>query len=174
MTSAVPIPAVRQGADQLKWVEAYDDHTLVFFHKEPLATNVTNISLQVIPKHIYEKSIADDPTMARSEYHTNLEDHPVVGGPYELVKRERNQEFVVRRRDNYYRCNGKEVRTKPYFKEIRTKVIEDQNTALLAQKAGQIEEMELRAEQWTSQTTGDDFYKLNTKVTAHGVDRVSF
>ena len=55
---------------------------------------------------------------------------------------------------------------KPYIKEIRTKVIEDQNTALLAQKAGQIEQMELRAEQWTSQTTGDDFYKLNTKVTA--------
>lgn len=166
MTSAVPIPAVRQGADQLKWVEAYDDHTLVFFHKEPLATNVTNISLQVIPKHIYENSIADDPTMARSEYHTNLEDHPVVGGPYELVKRERNQEFVVRRRDNYYQVNGKEARMKPYIKEIRTKVIEDQNTALLAQKAGQIEQMELRAEQWTSQTTGDDFYKLNTKVTA--------
>jgi peptide/nickel transport system substrate-binding protein len=166
MTSAVPIPAVRQGADQLKWVEAYDDHTLVFFHKEPLATNVTNISLQVIPKHIYENSIADDPTMARSEYHTHLEDHPVVGGPYELVKRERNQEFVVRRRDNYYLVNGKEARMKPYIKEIRTKVIEDQNTALLAQKAGQIEQMELRAEQWTSQTTGDDFYKLNTKVTA--------
>jgi peptide/nickel transport system substrate-binding protein len=166
MTGAVPIPAVRQGADQLRWVEAYDDHTLVFFHKEPLATNVTNISLQVIPKHIYENSIADDPTMARSEYHTHLEDHPVVGGAYELVRRERNQEFVVRRRDNYYLVNGKEARMKPYIKEIRTKVIEDQNTALLAQKAGQIEQMELRAEQWTSQTTGDDFYKLNTKVTA--------
>jgi peptide/nickel transport system substrate-binding protein len=166
MSSAVPIPAVRQGADQLKWVEAYDDHTIVFFHKESLATNVTNIGLQVIPQHIYENSIAEDPTMARSEYHTHLEDHPVVGGPYELTSRIRNQEFVVTRRDNYYNVKGKEVRAKPYIKEIRTKVIEDQNTALLALKAGQIEEMELRAEQWTSQTTGDDFYERNTKVTA--------
>lgn len=166
MTEAVPIPAVRTGTDQLKWVEAYDDHTVVFFHKEPLATNTVNLDVPVIPKHIYEKSIADDPTMARSGYHANLEDHPVVGGPYELVSRSRNQEFVVRRRENFYQVNGKEVREKPYFKQIRTKVIEDYNTALVALKGGQIEEMLLRPEQWVSQTNDDEFYKRNTKVTA--------
>ena len=104
--------------------------------------------------------------MARSDYHTKLEDHPVVGGPYELSRRERNQEFVVRRRENYYMHDGKQVRPKPYFKEIRVKVIEDLNTALLALKAGQIEEMILRPEQWFNQTNGDDFYRLNTKVNA--------
>lgn len=166
MTSSVPILAVRTGTDQLKWVEAYDDHTIVFFHKEPLATNTWNMLFPILPKHIYENSIAEDPTMARSDHHTRLEDHPVVGGPYELVSRVRNQEFVVRRRESYYMHNGREVRPKPYFKEVRVKVIEDLNTALLAVKAGQIEEMELRAEQWANQTSGDDFYKLNTRVTA--------
>jgi peptide/nickel transport system substrate-binding protein len=166
MTEAVPILAVRTGTDQLKWVEAYDDHTIVFFHKEALATNSGNILFPIIPKHIYDKSIAEDPTMARSEYHTRLEDHPITGGPYDLVRRVRNQEFVVSRRDSYYMHNGKQVRAKPYFKEVRVKAIEDFNTALLALKAGQIEEMEIRPEQWTSQTNGDDFYKLNTKVTA--------
>jgi peptide/nickel transport system substrate-binding protein len=166
MTSAVPILAVRTGTDELKWVEAYDDHTIVFFHKEPLATNNWNMQFPIIPKHIYEKSIAEDPTMARSDYHTKLEDHPVVGGPFELVRRVRNQEFVVQRRESYYMHNGKQVRPKPYFKEVRVKVIEDFNTALLALKAGQIEEVELRAEQWATQTDGDDFYKNNTKVTA--------
>ncbi len=166
MTEAVPILAVRTGTDQLKWVEAYDDHTVVFFHKEALATNTGNIAFPIIPKHIYEKSIADDPTMARSEYHTKLEDHPVTGGPYELVSRVRNQEFVVRRRESSYMYKGKQVREKPYYKEVRVKVIEDFNTALLALKAGEIEEMELRAEQWASQTNGDDYYKRNTKVTA--------
>jgi peptide/nickel transport system substrate-binding protein len=62
--------------------------------------------------------------------------------------------------------NGKQVRDKPYFKEVRVKAIEDFNTALLALKAGQIEEMELRPEQWVSQTVGEDFYQRNTKVTA--------
>ncbi|HEY4233358.1 MAG TPA: ABC transporter substrate-binding protein [Lacipirellulaceae bacterium] len=166
MTSAVPITAVRTGIDQLKWVEAYDDHTLVFFHKEPLATNVVNMSVPTIPKHIYEKSIADDPTMARSPYHTKLEDDPVVGGPYKLTKRARSQEFVLERRDDYYRVNGRDVRDKPLIKEIRTKVIEDQNTALLAQVKGDIQEMELRAEEWASKTNGDDFYERNTKVRA--------
>jgi peptide/nickel transport system substrate-binding protein len=166
MTSSVPILAVRTGTDQLKWVEAYDDRTIVFFHKEPLATNTWNMLFPIIPKHIYENSIAEDPTLARSDHHTRLEDHPVVGGPYELVSRVRNQEFVVRRRESFYMHNGKQVRAKPYFNEVRVKVIEDLNTALLALKAGQIEEVELRAEQWANQTSGDDFYKHNTKVTA--------
>jgi peptide/nickel transport system substrate-binding protein len=167
MTSSVPITAVRTGTDQIKWVETYDDRTVVFFHKEPLATNIQNIgSMPIIPKHVYEKSIAEDPTMARSEYNTRLEDDPIVGGPYKLTKRLRSQEFVVERRDDYYKVNGREVRPKPYMKQIRTKVIEDQNTAFLAQLNGDIQEMELRAEEWANKTNGDDFYKLNTKVRA--------
>jgi peptide/nickel transport system substrate-binding protein len=167
MTSSVPVTAVRTGTDQIKWVEAYDDRTVVFFHKEPLATNIVNAqSMPVIPKHIYEKSIAEDPTMARSEYSTRFEDSPVVGGPYKLTNRVRSQEFVLERRDDYSKVNGREVRAKPYMKEIRTKVIEDQNTAFLAQINGDIQEMELRAEEWASKTDGDDFYKLNTKVRA--------
>ncbi|MCI0335809.1 MAG: ABC transporter substrate-binding protein [Planctomycetes bacterium] len=166
MTDAVIVPAVRTGVDQLKWVEAFDDRTVVFFHKEPLATNTVNIEFPVIPKHVYQKSIAEDPTMARSAYHAKLEDHPIVGGPYELVRRSRNQEFVVRRRENFYKPHGKQVRAKPYFKEIRVKVIEDFNTALVALKGGQIEEMFIRPEQWVNQTNDANFYKRNTKVTA--------
>jgi peptide/nickel transport system substrate-binding protein len=165
MSDAVPIPAIRTGSDQIRCVKAYDDQTVVFFHKEPLATNTANLVMPVIPKHVYEKSIADDPTMQRSDYHANLENRPVVAGPYELVRRVRNQEFAVRRRESYYMYKGKPVRPKPYFREIRTKVIEDYNTALVALKAGQIDEMMIRPEQWISQTVGDDFYKHNTKVT---------
>jgi peptide/nickel transport system substrate-binding protein len=166
MSSAVPITAVRTGTDKLKWVEAYDDYTVVFFHKEALATNVNNMSFPIIPKHVYEKSLPDDPSMTHSAYHTKLEEDPVVGGSYTLTKRERSVQFVVERRDGYYMFKGKQVREKPYLKQIRTKVIEDQNTALLAQKAGDIEEMELRSEEWANKTDGDDFYKLNTKVKA--------
>jgi peptide/nickel transport system substrate-binding protein len=173
MSSAVPILALRQGVDQFRWVQAYDDRTVVIFHKDAFATNDDALSnFSIVPKHIYENSIAEDPTLARSEYHTRLEDHPVVGGPYELTKRVRNQEFVVSRRESYYMHNGKQVRPKPYFKEIRTKAIEDYNTALLALKAGHIEEMYLRPEHWYTQANDDDFYRLNTKV--HAVDWSEF
>jgi peptide/nickel transport system substrate-binding protein len=173
MTSAVPILAVRQGVDQFRWVKAYDDRTVVIFHKEAFATNDDTLSnFSIIPQHVYEKSLAEDPTLARSEEHTRLEDHPVVGGPYELTQRLRNREFVVERRENYYMHDGKQVRPKPHFKQVRTKAIEDLNTALLALKAGQIEEMYLRPEHWFTQANDDDFYRYNTKV--HAVDWTEF
>ena len=67
MDPKVPVPAVRSGTDKLRWVEAYDDHTVVFFHKQALATNVWNINFPLIPEHIYEKSLVEDPTLSESE-----------------------------------------------------------------------------------------------------------
>ncbi|RIK72739.1 MAG: peptide ABC transporter substrate-binding protein [Planctomycetota bacterium] len=160
------IPAVRQGTDQLRYVKAYDDRTIVYWHKEPFATRTGNMLWPVLPKHIYEKSVVEDPSMKRSEHHRKYEEQPVVGGPYELVSRVRNQEFVVRRREGWYMHGGQQVRRKPYFKEVRVKIIEDLNTAILALKAGDIQSMELRPEHWESLTAGDDFYAQNTKVMA--------
>lgn len=164
MSSQVPVPAQRQGTDQLAAVKAYDDHTLVFFHKQALAINVWNLNFFVIPKHCYEDSIADDPTLRKSPEHAALERNPVVGAPYEVAKRARGQEIVLARREGYYQHNGEQVRDKPYFKEIRHRVIEDTNTQLLALKSGNIDEGLLGAEQWLTQTDGDDFYGLNTKA----------
>jgi peptide/nickel transport system substrate-binding protein len=102
--------------------------------------------------------------MTRSSEHSRLEDDPVVGGPYKLVRRARGQEFVVERRDGYYMHNSKQVREKPYYKTVRYKVIEDRNTALLALKAGRVEAQVLFADQWQGQTSDDDYYQRNTKV----------
>ncbi len=165
MSSQVIVPAVRSGTDELAAVKAYDDHTVVFFHKEPLVTNTQNVLIVPVPKHIYEKSIFEDPTMERSEHHRKFEETPVVGGPYEMVKRIRNQEFILRRREGYYMHEGKQVRAKPHFAEIRVKNVEDVNVALVALKKGDLEEMVLSPEQWIDQTNGDDFYARNTKVT---------
>ena len=164
MDPRVPIPAVRSGTDELRWVEAYDDHTLVFFHKEPLATNVWNLNFPVIPRHIYEKSLEEDPTLLDSAHHVRYENDPVVGGPYRITRRSRNQEIVLERREDWYMRDGEQVRPKPYFREVRFQVIEDRNTALLALKNARIEEMELTPEFWVTQTNDEDFYRHNTKA----------
>ncbi len=164
MNPKVPIPAVRTGMETILWIEAYDDHTLIYFHRDPLATNVWNLNFPVIPKHIYEESVNDDPTLADSDYHLKYEENPVCGGPYKFVKRLKGREIVLQRREDWFMHDGKKVRHKPNFKTVRFRVIEDSNTALLALKSGQIEEMEFQPEQWIDQTTGDDFYKLNTKA----------
>jgi peptide/nickel transport system substrate-binding protein len=168
MSSQVPVPAQRTGTDQIKWIEAYDDHTLVYFHKDALATNVWNLNFYTLPKHIFEKSIAADPTLSTSEYHGKTERQPVTGGPYELVSHSRGQEVLLRRRESYYMHDGKQVRNKPYFKDVRYRVIEDANTRLLALKSGRIDETFLEAEEWQTQTSGDDFYANNTKAYGEG------
>jgi peptide/nickel transport system substrate-binding protein len=165
MDPRVPVPAVRSGTDQMKGVHAYDDQTVVFFHKEPLATNVWNINFPVLPRHVYEKTWEQDPTLKDSPAHVRLEQSPVCGGPYEIVDRKRGQEIVLRRRSSWSTVRGKQVRDDPFFKEIRFRIVEDPNTALLALKAGEIDEMILSPEQWTTQTTKDDFYERNTKAT---------
>lgn len=167
MTEAVPIPAVRQGTNEIRWIEAYDDHTLVYFHNRPLATNVWNLNFPVIPKHIYKDSVADDPQLNRSKYHVKYEDNPVLGGSYTIARRNRGQEIILERRESYYMHDGVQVRDKPFFKTVRFKVIPDQAVGLLALKKGDLDEMQLLDPQlWTTQTTGDDFYRLNTKVMA--------
>lgn len=172
MSEAVPVPAVRSGTDKLRWVKAYDDRTLVYFHKNALATNIWNLNFPVIPQHVYEKSIAADPTLQDSKYHVDLENNPVVGGPYIISKRIRGQEIVLTRRDDYFMRDGKQVRDKPFFKEVRFRVIPDPTVALLALKKGDVDEMILNPEQWQTQTDNDDFYRLNTK--AYGLEWVYF
>jgi peptide/nickel transport system substrate-binding protein len=166
MDPRVPVPAVRSGTDQMRGVHAYDDRTVVFFHREPLATNVWNINFPVLPKHVYQETWEADPTLKDSPEHVRLEERPVAGGPYEIVSRKRGQEIVLRRRDSWSRVGGREVRDEPFFREIRFRIIEDPNTSLLALKAGEIDELMLLPEQWTTQTSDAEFYRRNTKVTA--------
>lgn len=172
MNPKIPIPAVRSGTDKLRWVQAYADpetgkmNTVVYFHPEALATNVWNINFPLIPKHVYEKSIQEDPTLAASEYHSNLERNPISGGPYKFLKRLPGQEIVLERRENFFFQDGKQVRPLAYPKTVRFRVIEDPNTTLLSLKAGEIDECALTADQWeSSQTTEADFYKNNTRAT---------
>jgi peptide/nickel transport system substrate-binding protein len=167
LTSAIPIPALRSGTDKLKWIEAYDDHTLVFFQKEPYATNAWNLNFFVVPKHIYpEEKLAKDPTLVNDAHFVTLENKPVVGGPYIIKSRTRGQEIVLERREDYYMQGGKQVRDKPYFKTIRFRIRPDLPVALLALKAGDIDEMQLAPEMWRNQTNDDEYYRTNTKASA--------
>lgn len=164
MDPRVPILAHRSTTQHIRWIEAYDDQTVVMFHKRPMASWTENIHFPIIPKHVYEKQMDEDPTLQNSDYYLQYERQPVVCGPYEVVKRIQGTETVLRRRESYYMQDGKQVREKPFINEFRFRVITDPNTALLALKAGELDEAILTAEQWVTQTQSDDFYRLNTKL----------
>lgn len=168
MNPEVPAVAVRSGTDQLADVVAYDDHTVVYFHKQSLATNVWNVNFPIIPKHIFEPIIAEDPKFQGSAAQ-QADVSPVCGGPYKITSRIPQQEIILERRDDYFTHDGQQVRKKPYFKEIRFKVIEDPNTALLALMNGEVDvldEASLTPSQWVSQTEGEEFYSKCTKLRA--------
>ena len=67
---------------------------------------------------------------------------------------------------------GKQVRDKPYFKHVRFRINEDSNVSLLALKSGEIDELMLTPEQWTTQTSDDAYYARNTK--ARGLEWTNF
>jgi peptide/nickel transport system substrate-binding protein len=174
MSSEVPVPAMRSGTDKLKYVKAYDDYTLIYFHKDAAATNVWNVNFYVVPKHIYgnEKELANDPTLQHSDYWTKYEKAPVSGGAYRFASRTLGQEAVLERREDFYMYEGKQVRDKPYFKTVRFKMVKDQSASLLQLKGGDLDEMILTPPQWLNETDDDDFYKNNTK--AYGLEWTSF
>ena len=171
MSSQVPIRAQRTGTEAIKYVKAYDDQTLVYFHNRALQTNVWNINFSIIPKHVYEKSIAEDPTLVDSDYHVRLEEKPVTGGGYEVIKRDQ-VEVILKRRKSAYMFAGKQVRDKPFFEIVRLRIIPEASVRLLSLEAGDIDEMNLEPQQWSDQTNNEDFYRRCTK--ARGLEWTSF
>ncbi len=166
MSSAVPIFAIRSGTNLLMGVKAYDERTLVFFHQEPSPIAPASISYYIVPKHIYEKSIYEDPTLTRSPWHQKQEHDPVTSGPYVVEKHLPNTTVVFKRRENYYMYKGKQVREKPYMNRIHFQISPDNATAFMQMKNGDIEVMALLPEQWLTQATTDEFYQKNSKASS--------
>jgi peptide/nickel transport system substrate-binding protein len=161
----INIPAVRAGIEDLKWVQAYGPQTLVYFHKEPRATNVWNPHMAVLPKHIYSPGLADDPTMRTSEWNVYWNLHPLSGGRYLVREHKTNQHVLLERRASWYLDKaGKQVRAKPYVKFIRFRIIPEENAKLLAFNKGDVDEFLLNARQWAAETESADFRAAGVKL----------
>jgi peptide/nickel transport system substrate-binding protein len=111
MDTRVPVPAQRSSAAELKWVKAYDAHTIVYFHKEALPTNIWNVEFSIIPKHIYEHSLGDDPSLTKSEWHVYWNRNPLASGAYRLQRCLSGKEVVFERRVGYWVFDGKKIRS---------------------------------------------------------------
>jgi peptide/nickel transport system substrate-binding protein len=169
MNQKIPVPAMRTDIEKLSGVVAYDDYTVVIFHKQAVSTGDLHLNFYVIPEHVYGPlyarldKITFEELLQTPEYQ-ETELNPISGNAFKMVKRVRNQEIVLKRRDDWYMQGGKQVREKPFFDEVRFVVKEDPNTALLALKSGALDYFEIQQQQWATQTNGPDFYEKNTKV----------
>lgn len=157
-------PAIPSSLEDVKMIKAYGKDTFVIFHDNSSAVNDMKLDFPIIPKHIYQPAIAVDPTLTDSLTFEEQENQPVVGGPYEVVSRERKQRILLKRRESYYMHEGKQVREKPFFKEIRMEIIENPTQALIAMTDGRIDDMEVPASKWNTDANKEDFFKNNVKV----------
>ncbi|MEW4454795.1 ABC transporter substrate-binding protein [Bremerella sp. JC817] len=161
---SVMFPALPSSLDKVKLIKAYDDHTFVIFHEMSSPVNDMKLEFPIVPKHLYEPAIAVDPTLTDSDFFLEQEIHPTVGGPYEVTQRDRNQRIVLKRRESFYMKDGKQIQAKPHFAEIRMEIIENPNQALLAMTAGKLDDSQISATKWDTETNTAEFYEKNIKV----------
>jgi peptide/nickel transport system substrate-binding protein len=98
---------------KIKSVEIVDDLTVKFHTDGPYPLFVERLTAQVMQS---EKQI-------KEKGHDWMQEHPVGTGPYKLVRWSRKQEHVLVRNDDYWGA-------KPYFKNVRIRIIPEQATQI--------------------------------------------
>lgn len=158
----VPCPAVKSGTDQIEDVKVIDARTIEFHHKEAVPTSKWNMLFPIIPKHLHgnPEERAKDPSLSQSEYFARLNREGIVGnGPYRFVEWRAQDRIVVERWDGW---NGE----KPRFKRQVLMISTDDNVALQLFNKGELDELEMTALQFATQTNGPDFAKHGVKAYA--------
>lgn len=148
----VPCSAQKPGTDEITECVAIDDRTVKFVHKEPLPTSKWNVMFSLIPKHLYEKGKAEDPSLLKSDYYSKLNRAPIGNGPYRFVEWVENEKIVVERWEDY-------PGPKPHFKRIVFRIVPEQNVALLRFENGEFDEMVLTSPQFAVDTVKSEKFK---------------
>ena len=156
----VPCPAVKPGTDEIELCEAVDDRTVRFVHKSPLPTAKWNVQFPILPKHVYEKGKAEDPTLKNSAFYAKVNREPVGNGPYRFVEWKENDKIVLERWEEFHG-------PKPHFKRIVCRIIPDNNVALLSFEKGETDEVRLTSKQFADETVrSKSFNEVGVKAWA--------
>jgi peptide/nickel transport system substrate-binding protein len=156
----VPALFYKRSAERLASVRALDDHTVQFVHREVLATRMRDMAFPVVARHVFDnqEERRKDPTLRGSSFWAHLAHDEVIGsGPYRFVEWKTDDQVVVERWEDY-------PFTKPRFARLVLKILPDPNVALLLFKKGQLHEMQLSSQQFTTQTNDDDFRRVGVKA----------
>ena len=152
----------RSHAEGLLAVKAYDDRTVVYVHREALATNVRDLDLPVAPAHLLEPALAPGGDLAAAL--GKLAREPVTNGPYRLASWRPGEEIVCERRPEWSGRPGKPLGSRPFARAIRFRVIPDRAAALLAFRRGDLDALELTAEAWAQVAADPSFRERAVRV----------
>lgn len=130
-------PHVRNYYQDVTACDLIDDYTVRFTCNKPYFKHLGVLGgLEVIPEHIYGQGDFNN--------HPNNR-NPIGSGPYILESWETAQQVVLVRNENYW---GK----KPWIKKRVFKIITNADAALQVLLRGELDSMDLTAEQWKERT----------------------
>ncbi|UCG17800.1 MAG: hypothetical protein JSV19_07165 [Phycisphaerales bacterium] len=152
----VPAVGARAGVEAIVDCSAADPLTVRYRFAQPLPTNKWSVKFPIIPRHVYEKGRATDPSLTQSAYHQQVNRHPVGNGPYRFLEWTPSNRIVLQRWDEY-------PGPKPHFARMIFRIVADNNAALLMFKRGELDEMSLIPKQFARQTQDDRFAKVGVK-----------
>lgn len=159
-------PKIRSAArrslvEGLRAVKAYGDYVAVYFHKEPRPTNDLNLAWPIVPRHALEKALEEDPTLESADFNRR----PVTCGPYRLAAWRPREELLLERNELWYRGeDGREVRPKPFFRQVRFRAYPETSSRFAAFLAGETDDTQLDSEQWVELAKGERFAARAVKV----------
>ena len=128
-------------------VEAPDDYTVKITFKKAKYSNIYQIGVPVIPKHLFPYFAAHPEQFNKDQ---KFGRHPIGSGPYKFVKWEGDQFVEIERNDDWWGFKSHDPRFKNdfNFKRIRFKIITNDNVALQAFKKGEFDYTDLASYQY--------------------------
>jgi peptide/nickel transport system substrate-binding protein len=142
MDPKVDAPQLRSYYQEIKNVEAVNEHTVKFTYARPyfLALEFCG-GIPIVPKHVFENG----------DFNTNPAGRAPIGtGPFRFVKWTTGREVVLEKNDDYW---GE----KPQINKIVFRIINDPSVTLQVLKREELDVASLTPIQWEMQTSSADF-----------------
>ncbi len=129
---------------KLPKVTKIDNYTVKFEILKPFAPFLRTISVQVVPKHIFEPVVKQGAKAFDMFYSTNTPPEKfVVSGAFKLKEYKAAQRVVFERNPNYYVVN-KEYKKLPYLNKLVYLIVADLNNEILKFEGHEIDAISLR------------------------------
>jgi peptide/nickel transport system substrate-binding protein len=162
--------------------ELVDDATIRFTASEPYFLNDSVLGgIDILPRHYYDpENLTKDVTVRQldgdwsksknqverfaDQFNKNFNRNPMGSGPYRF-KSWKTGEEVILERDSSYWGKDKEGVDQVYLDQIRFKIINNMDAALVSLKSGDLDMMGLQPLQFVRQTDSPKFKESFEKLT---------
>lgn len=149
------IKSPRRGNWEGVEVRVTDEHQISFVLKKPYAPFIYNLSLGILPKHIWKNVTADE--FSFSQFNTI----PIGSGPYKIERVERNEGGIP----NFYQLNPfGETGARPYIRDLNFLFYPSEEAVIEAYSRGEIESLAGLSPQKLSELDTDEAQVLHSPL----------